>query len=256
LGNGAALGYTGRGVSDSPPDELERLRAVEQRHRLMVSNMSAAFALYELQLDDAGAVVDARVLEVNPAFERMLNVKPGAVVGRTLREVLPFMDPRRLAWLGEVNRSGEPRSVLDYVPAMDQHVEVRAYRADVGQVAVQIFDVTEAKQAEQQMLERDARLDALVSSAMDAIVSLDEAQRIVLFNPAAEKMFRLGAEQALGKEFDELIAPQHRSQQREQLLSPASAWWASYAACARVARSFRSRPRFRSASCRRSACSR
>jgi two-component system, cell cycle sensor histidine kinase and response regulator CckA len=73
----------------------------------------------------------------------------------------------------------------------------------------------------------DARLQALVASAMDAIVSLDEEQRILLFNPAAEKMFRCSATEAAGRDFSELIAPQHRHQHKEQLAEFAQSGLAS-----------------------------
>jgi PAS domain S-box-containing protein len=33
---------------------------------------------------------------------------------------------------------------------------------------------------------------------MDAIIAIDEAQIIVAFNPAAEKMFRCSAKEAIG----------------------------------------------------------
>ncbi|HXF16315.1 MAG TPA: PAS domain-containing protein, partial [Burkholderiales bacterium] len=43
-----------------------------------------------------------------------------------------------------------------------------------------------------------ARLAAIVDSAMDAIVTVDERQRVVLFNRAAEQVFRCRREDALG----------------------------------------------------------
>jgi two-component system cell cycle sensor histidine kinase/response regulator CckA len=205
-------------VSDPQPGELERLRAIEQRHRLLFEHMRAAFVLYELLFDESGQVSDARTLEVNPAYERRMNAAPGSLVGRTMREVLPYFDPRWLPFLAGIEASGEPATRLEHIPTLDQYLEVRGYRPAKGQVAVQLYDVTEQKRAEQQMLERDARLDGLVSSAMDAIVSLDEEQRIVLFNPAAEKMFQIAAAQALGSDFTELIAPQHRGQHKEQVI--------------------------------------
>jgi PAS domain S-box-containing protein len=51
-------------------------------------------------------------------------------------------------------------------------------------------------------------LQAIISSAMDAIVALDAEQRIVLFNPAAEAMFRCPATEALGQPLDRFL-PQH-----------------------------------------------
>jgi len=47
-----------------------------------------------------------------------------------------------------------------------------------------------------------------VDSVMDAIVAIDESQRIVLFNPAAENMFNYKAVDVLGKPF-EMLVPEH-----------------------------------------------
>jgi PAS domain S-box-containing protein len=48
-------------------------------------------------------------------------------------------------------------------------------------------------------------LAGILSSTMDAIISTDEAQRIVLFNRAAEKMFGLTADQIVGLPLGRLI---------------------------------------------------
>lgn len=60
-------------------------------------------------------------------------------------------------------------------------------------------------------------LAGLLESVMDAIVSIDEHQRIVLFNPAAEQMFGLPAADALGQPIELLLAENSRLHHAEQI---------------------------------------
>ncbi len=61
------------------------------------------------------------------------------------------------------------------------------------------------------------RLEGIVQSAMDAIISVDADQRIVLFNPAAERMFQCRAEDALGEKLDRFIPERFRTAHREHI---------------------------------------
>jgi two-component system cell cycle sensor histidine kinase/response regulator CckA len=214
-------------VSDSSQGELERLRAIEERHRQLFANMGAAFVMYELVMDAGGRVVNARIIEVNPAFERLIPSRNGVLVGELVTDALPHFEPTNFEFLGQVAATGQPQTRIAYVPAVDRYVDWRAYCPKAGHVAVQLYDVTDQKRAEQKTAERDGRLDALVTSAMDAIISLDEQQRILLFNPAAEKMFRCTAAEATGRDFGEFIAPKHREQHKEQILEFAQSGLAS-----------------------------
>jgi PAS domain S-box-containing protein len=56
------------------------------------------------------------------------------------------------------------------------------------------------------------RLAAILASAMDAVITVDDKQRIVLFNKAAEHIFRCPSEQALGKPLDTFIPERFREQ--------------------------------------------
>jgi PAS domain S-box-containing protein len=67
---------------------------------------------------------------------------------------------------------------------------------------------TEHQTAAEALAATTARLDALIASAMDAIISIDGNQRIVLFNPAAERMFGIPARQALGENISRFL-PEH-----------------------------------------------
>jgi PAS domain S-box-containing protein len=66
---------------------------------------------------------------------------------------------------------------------------------------------------------RDAhdRYHKTIDSVMDAIVAVDETQAVILFNPAAESMFGLKAEQVLGQSLERLVPPRARDSHRHHM---------------------------------------
>jgi PAS domain S-box-containing protein len=70
--------------------------------------------------------------------------------------------------------------------------------------------------ANAELRDSEDRKAAILESAPDGIVSLDEASRILEFNPAAERLFRLPREQALGRDFRSVgLAASVTAEQRE-----------------------------------------
>ncbi|MGN2390742.1 PAS domain S-box protein [Pelomicrobium sp. G1] len=63
----------------------------------------------------------------------------------------------------------------------------------------------------------EARMSGIVQSAMDAIITVDENQRIVLFNPAAEKVFRCPAAEAIGSPLERFIPERFRAAHRRHV---------------------------------------
>lgn len=74
-----------------------------------------------------------------------------------------------------------------------------------------------SERARHRLQESEARLAAVIESAMDAIVTADDAQRIVLFNRAAEEVFRCPREQALGAPLERFIPPRFREAHRRHV---------------------------------------
>lgn len=67
------------------------------------------------------------------------------------------------------------------------------------------------RQTDRQALQNvEARVSGIVESAMDAIITVDEEQRIVLFNLAAEKVFGCPREEAVGATLDLFIPERFR----------------------------------------------
>jgi PAS domain S-box-containing protein/diguanylate cyclase (GGDEF)-like protein len=72
-------------------------------------------------------------------------------------------------------------------------------------------DITERTQATQALRESRQRLDGILTTAMDAIVTVDDKQRIVMNNPAAEKMFGYTVAEFQGMSVDLLMPERFRA---------------------------------------------
>src|SRR5215510_14441870 len=68
-----------------------------------------------------------------------------------------------------------------------------------------LVDMDDLIRAEERVRESKDRLAGIVSSAMDAIITVDDGQRIVLFNEAAERMFGCPVAEAMGQPLDRFI---------------------------------------------------
>jgi two-component system sensor kinase len=67
------------------------------------------------------------------------------------------------------------------------------------------------------LVEAGQRLSGIIHSAMDAIITIDEEQRIVLFNEAAEEIFGCPAGEAVGSALDRFIPERFRAVHRRHV---------------------------------------
>ena len=75
------------------------------------------------------------------------------------------------------------------------------------------------ERAEKALRSSEQRLSGIVNSAMDAIITVDRLQRVVLFNSAAERIFRCPAADAIGRDLDHFIPARFRDAHRHHIQS-------------------------------------
>ena len=148
---------------------------------------------------------------VNPVAEQLTGWLSSEALQRQLAEVFntAFDD------LG----SGPPATVLvskagKRIPIEESAAPIKDDRGHTKGMVVVFRDVTEQRGAEEALRVSEARISGIVASAMDAIITVDSGQRVVLFNGAAEQMFGWSSQEAVGRDLDEFIPPRFRAGHR------------------------------------------
>jgi PAS domain S-box-containing protein len=73
------------------------------------------------------------------------------------------------------------------------------------------LDISERRRLEEELRIAEAKSSGILSISADAIISVDEDQRITLFNAGAEKVFGYTKSEAIGAPLDMLIPARYRS---------------------------------------------
>jgi PAS domain S-box-containing protein len=184
-------------------DDLERIRREAALLRRVVDKISAMLAYWDS---------DLRCRFANRAYERWFGISPEALIGTHIRDLLGPLYPLNLPYIEGALR-GEPqafeREIPDPFGGPSRH-SLANYIPDVvdGEVRgffVLVTDISEIKRAELALKESEAQFAGIIAVSTDAIISLDEDQRIVMFNQGAEKVFGYTKAEVIGRPLDMLI---------------------------------------------------
>jgi len=156
---------------------------------------------------DGMFVVDAegRLLFANPSATAITGWAESELRSKRLDDILSPDDAPVLAGLREAFARGEyPRGVD--VRAIHQDGRERTLSLssngllhEEGAVLLSFRDVTDDRRTESELQKTKDFLEGLIESSVDAIVAADLQGRVILFNPAAERVYAYAAEEVVGK---------------------------------------------------------
>ncbi|TGK87761.1 response regulator [Leptospira noumeaensis] len=157
----------------------------------------------------------------NKAAEKIYLWKSEEVIGKSVMEVLKtdYINLSSEQVMQRVNLDGSfIGEVVQYAKdGSIRNIEVNQVLLDdesdlpIGYIAVG-RDISDRLNALRRVKESEAKLTEIIESAMDAIISIDQSKKIILFNGAAEKMFGYQSLEIIGQPLDQLIPMNFRSQ--------------------------------------------
>lgn len=218
-------------VDDKPmPDAIRSLSILRifaartwaeiERRRLEVALREREEAFRDLYEEAPVAYVsvgtDGRIKKANQRAAELFGYSVGELTGRLVFEL--YAD----------TTSGKPTAhqVFDrFLAGQESRAELECRAADGRQVWVSLsekpmrtaqghieasrsifVDITDRKRVEAALHDSEERLCRILDSAMDAIVTIDEKERIILFNAAAEKTFGCSSAEATGRPFGRFLS--------------------------------------------------
>jgi PAS domain S-box-containing protein len=185
--------------------EVVARQASEERHRTLFHSMDEGFCVLELIPDQDGRPTDCRYIEVNPAFEKQTGLKDA--LGRTVRELIPEIEPSWFDMYGQVAQTGEPIRFVNHAQPLGKWFDVNAFPVEVPgkrHVGALFNDITERKRAEEAQHQSEERLRNTFAIETVAVMFWDECFRLTEVNGAFLRMTGFRREDALGRSWREL----------------------------------------------------
>ena len=178
--------------------------------------MFQAFPDLYFHMDSTG-----KILQFASGSIDALADSPANMVGQRVHDILPQTARETISTaIQDVMRTNSLVAV-EYalvVEGEEEIFEARFVPFSGQQVSAIIRNITERKRAEAALQEKRTQLEGIFNSTMDAIITVNEDQKIVIFNPAAEQMFRCPASEVIGETLDrflpEFVRAEHRAYMR------------------------------------------
>jgi PAS domain S-box-containing protein len=124
------------------------LKISELNYRQIFNSMFEMFQVIELIYDETENVIDYYYRQVNPAFEKLVQLKSEEMIGMRAKDLFMVVEDSWLKAYESVDRTGKPVYLEEYGEEFDIHYQISAWKTESNLIAVIFRDITQRKQDE------------------------------------------------------------------------------------------------------------
>jgi two-component system sensor kinase FixL len=159
----------------------------------------------------------------NKACERIFGFEAGEVIGRNIRMLMPSPDRERHdGYLEHYRRTGERKIIGVGREVVGQRKDGSTFPMELSVAEVKqgddhvfvgmVRDITTRKRAEEDLVEREARLRSILETAADAIVVINERGVVETVSDSASRLFGYEPHEVVGRNVSMLMPSPYREE--------------------------------------------
>ena len=170
-----------------------------QKFSSLFEHMAEGMALHQLVYDKQEIVTDYRIIDVNPAFEKILGLRADDARGSLATSLYKVDQAPFLDIYTKVAQTGEPTVLESYFPPMDRFFEISVFSPRVDFFATLFLDVTERKRALDDLKKSEEKYREIFENVEDIFYQSDLNGTILEISLSVTRHTGYTREELIGK---------------------------------------------------------
>jgi PAS domain S-box-containing protein len=127
-------------------------------------SMNEGVAIHRIIFNGSKIPVNYEIIDVNPAFEEILGIEKGEVLGKNIADIYGTVKPTYIDTYDTVSKTGIPNHFESYFEAIDKYFGINVFSPSEGMLVTIFEDITERRKNQEELIENKRTLETLISN--------------------------------------------------------------------------------------------
>ncbi len=186
----------------------ERLREGESRYRRLFESMDEGVAINEAVFDPSGRMIDAVILDVNPAYETLTTYRAGRAIGRRATELYSMTSVELAHWWSAKNGLRSATHSEYFHARSGRWFSIATTPLEADRFFTIFSDVTEQRRTLETLSASEEKYRLLAENISDAIWMLDLNERFTYLSPSTRSLWGYTPEEGFRLSMRETLTPE------------------------------------------------